>query len=182
MAPCRLPDRVPPTASSAAAFAGTVSRVRAELTPAQTDRLERIARAWQVLGGDELGLPETDETLDALEASLGRRLPPEVRAVYRTIGHPEIDTMSSNLFLAPLLHGDDAVATCADQLRGWDWEIPEEVVVIGGDGGGRVYGLWLPPESSKRHPVLLLDTGDDDGPDMGSSRRTCPHWWPPGWR
>jgi hypothetical protein len=152
------------------------------LTPAQTDRLERIARAWELLGGDELGLPETDETLDALEASLGRRLPPEVRAVYRTIGHPEIDTMSSNLFLAPLLHGDDAVATCAEQLRGWDWEIPEEIVVIGGDGGGCVYGLWLPDEGPMRHPVLLLARATTTARTWGSSRRTSRRWWSRGWR
>lgn len=144
------------------------------MTPAQTDRLERIASCLDVLGGPELGPPETDEALDALEAALGRALPPEVRAVYRLVGRDASPVISANLDMAPLLDGEAAVATHTEELRGWGWVIPQEVVVFAGDGGGRVYGLWLPEEGARRHPILLLDTGDDDGPDMGIVAQDLP--------
>jgi hypothetical protein len=148
--------------------------MRAEPTQEQVDRIARIARVLPMIAEDgQLGAPESDGVLDALEAANGRPLPPEVRAVYRVVGGGT-SLLGGCLNLEPLLDDEFAVATHADQLREWDWSIPDEVVVFGGDGGGQVFGLWVPAGGALRHPVLRLDCGDEDGPIMGVVAQDLP--------
>jgi hypothetical protein len=146
------------------------------MTPAQADRIERIARAIEVLGGSDGGPPETDASLDALEAGLGRRLPPEVRAIYGLFAAGSELAGGDGTSFEPLLDGDLAVVRYADQLRVWGWAIPEDVVAFASDDGGRVYGLWLPADGrAVRHPVVCIDPGSsDDRPTMGVVAQDLP--------
>jgi len=149
-------------------------RMRAEPTRSHVDRLERIAAVLPLIADDdEIGAPESDESLDALEAALGRSLPPEVRAAYGVLGGGT-SLAGGSLVLEAFFAGEAPVATHTDDLREWEWKIPIDVVVFGGDGGGQVFGLWLPTSATRRHPVLRLECGDDDGPDMGIVAQDLP--------
>lgn len=153
---------------------GYGARMRAEPTRAHIDRLDRIAAVLPLIAdGDEIAAPETDESLDALEVALGRSLPPEVRAAYGVLGGGT-SLAGGSLVLEAFFAGEAPVATHTEELREWEWEIPADVVVFGGDGGGQVFGLWLPRRATRRYPVLRLDCGDDEGPDMGVVAQDLP--------
>ena len=71
------------------------------------------------------------------------------------------ELLGGNLGLYPLARPkwDDeglTLATAADQLREWDWPVPDELVVFGHNGQGGSFGLWLPREGDARALVVQI--------------------------
>lgn len=124
------------------------------MSAAPTDVLE----AWR--RSPSLHEPEAPVSADAVrraEQILGRQLPPALGDLYRVVGGGSF--LQGNLGLYPLLadsEDDLAVTTAADLLRSWDWPIPEQLLVIGDNGAGDVFGLWLGDDDATPAPVIQV--------------------------
>jgi cell wall assembly regulator SMI1 len=79
--------------------------------------------------------PASLEDIAQTERELGVRLPDSFRALYSVYNGGTFG--SFNRYLEPLLpakEGELSVATSSRLLRSWDWSIPDELVMFGGDG------------------------------------------------
>jgi hypothetical protein len=91
--------------------------------------------------------------LESVEQAVGRRLPEAFRELYQR--HDGGSWIGNELRLMPLLNRDDlSVARASTTYRGWEWPVPDEVVIFGSDGGGDPFGLWL-PESTAARPLVV---------------------------
>ena len=54
---------------------------------------------------------------------------------------------------------DSGLVGMSDRLRGWDWPIPDELLVFGTDGGGDPFGLWYPPAAESDDPAPVVRVG-----------------------
>ena len=96
--------------------------------------------------------PASVGDLDSAERAIGRRLPGALRDLY--LRHDGGSWLGGDLAVLPLLSGGDhSLARASSALRGWEWPVPEEVVVFGGDGKGSLFGVWLPRSAAR--PVVV---------------------------
>lgn len=97
----------------------------------------------------------------AAEASLGRPLPSEVAQLYRATDG--FDLAGGNLQLYPLLGTDEelGVDEAGKTYRSWDWPIPQELILIGSDGGDGAFGVWAPPDARRSIVVLVVVSLDE---------------------
>lgn len=107
----------------------------------------RIQDAWAATANRHAPRPAAaPDNVTAAEQMIGRRLPQAFRELY--LVHDGGGWVGGNLNLLPLDDESEespgSVVRHAATLRGWGWPVPDEVVVIGGDGAGDVFGLWLP--------------------------------------
>jgi hypothetical protein len=103
---------------------------------------ERVLAAWHATAWfHEPGAPAAPGALESAEEAIGRRLPDALRELY--VRHDGGSWLGGDLTLAPLLGDELSVARASAPHRGWDWPVPDEVVVFGSDGGGDPFGLWL---------------------------------------
>lgn len=82
--------------------------------------------------------------LCAAEQQLGRALPAEVRAFYQGTDGLELDSGDLTLYTLAGTDEELGVVEAAATYRSWDWEVPDELVILGGDGQDRVIGVWVP--------------------------------------
>lgn len=116
----------------------------------------RILDAWAATAGRHAPNPAaTPDSVTAAEHVIGRRLPPAFRELY--LVHDGGGWLGHNLNLLPLDDGNEAgegsVTRAAAAFRRFGWPVPDEVVVIGDDGAGDIFGLWLPDE--EEHPLVV---------------------------
>jgi hypothetical protein len=119
------------------------------------EQLERVLAAWSATPGINAPNPgASDADLDVAEQRLGRQLPAAAAALYRELDGGSM--LEGNLQLFPLLSdsGKLAVTTASRLMRSWEWPIPDELVLFGGDGADDNYGLWLPATDQSR-PVVV---------------------------
>lgn len=125
----------------------------------------QVLDAWALLADMHEPEPAASEAdLDRAERGLGRQLPADVRAVYRTANGGAF--LEGNLMLYPLLPSGATktlvLTTAAGLLRSWGWCVPDELVVFGGDGSDDLFGLWLPADGPARCLVVQIAEGFDD--------------------
>lgn len=120
-----------------------------------------MLRAWRAAGDlVELGSPADEDTIARAEAGLGHPLPPEVRELY--VACDGMSLAGADLTLHPLHDvGRLGVATASGQLREWNWPVPEELLVIGDNGGGEVFGVWDVP-SARRAPLVEMGSPTEE--------------------
>src|SRR4051794_13472368 len=97
-------------------------------------RMQQVLDAWALateICDRPTGGASADEIADA-ERILGRALPPATRELYAA--HDGGEFVASNLQILPLQKGILALTTASDQYRSWQWPIPPEMVVFGGNG------------------------------------------------
>lgn len=112
--------------------------------------MRQVLKSW-ILAEDAGGGPPgvSLESLAAVEEELERPLPEEVRELYRTFNGG--DFAFSNLSIEGLY----SLTTQSDQLREWEWPIPDELVIFGGNGSDDMYGIWLPASNIPHAPVVV---------------------------
>lgn len=112
-----------------------------------------VLAAWELSAWlHEPGPPASVGDLDAAEQAIARPLPQAFRDLY--LQHDGGSWLGGDLVLLPLLRGDDLSVTRASSAhRGWEWPVPEEVVIFGNDGGGEPFGVWLPGDAAR--PVVV---------------------------
>ena len=128
--------------------------------------IRQVLDAWALTA--EMHEPEpaaSEAELGRAARGLGRQLPADARAVYRTANGGAF--LQGNLMLYPLLPpgGDDetlALTTASGLLRSWKWRVPDELVVFGSDGSDDLFGLWLPADGPARHLVVQIAEAFDD--------------------
>src|SRR5699024_235969 len=125
--------------------------------------LNRLLDAWRLAGAHvDLGPPAGTAELARTESELGRPLPAEVRELYAACNGMSL--ASGDLVLHPLTGpGGKGVTTAAQQLREQAWPVPEELLVLGDNGGDEVIGVWAAADA-RRSLVVLMGSPLDDSP------------------
>ena len=139
--------------------------------------IRQVLDAWALTAALHDPEPAASEAnLDNAEHALGRQLPLDARAVYRTANGGAF--LQGNLMLYPLLppdaHETVSLTTAAGLLRSWGWRVPDKLVVFGGDGSDDLFGLWLPADRPARHLVVQIAASLDEA-SLASSVPTSPH-------
>jgi hypothetical protein len=126
--------------------------------------IERVLAAWRISAeSDELAEPASEETIAEAERALGRPVPDDLKTLYRFSNG--MGPLGGNLAVVPLLDTDHAdgeeigLVNLGDRLRGWDWPIPNEVLVFGGNGGDEQLGLWYPSGAPADGPTPVVMIG-----------------------
>jgi hypothetical protein len=78
-----------------------------------------------------------------------------------------LSLLQGNLNIYPLraretglgLIGSSAVSL-SEELREYEWRIPQELVVFGDNGGDESFGLWLPTSRSTTDPVPVIEIAE----------------------
>lgn len=123
------------------------------------DSLAKVLAAWDASA--RLHSPNPGASSDGLEraqSDIGRPLPDDAVDLYRELDGGSL--LHGNLNLLPLLPDGVtlAVTTSSDLLRSWDWPIPDELLIFGGDGSGDQFGIWLPTARDAR--PLIVQVGE----------------------
>jgi hypothetical protein len=93
----------------------------------------------------------------------GRTIPEDLRVVCAEMAGREL--LDGNLQIYPLEADDPetlTVANASDKLRSWDWPVPDEMVVFGGNGQGDSFGLWVPRDGGARPVVVQIGAVFED--------------------
>ena len=121
------------------------------------ERLEAVLAAWELT--PHLHRPRPPASLADMEEvqhRLGRRLPQALFDLYATAGGGQF--VRGNLMLHPPLpeaKDDLALATASDLMREWEWPIPDELVMIGDNGGDEQFGIWIPADGGDARPIVV---------------------------
>jgi hypothetical protein len=107
--------------------------------------------------------PASADEIAAAEAELNLPLPDLLRQIYLFSKGPWLFGGCCNLDVLRNPEGL-SLTTSSRLLREWEWPIPDEVLVFGGDGSEEVYGLWLGARDQARFPDPVLAFVEGAGP------------------
>jgi hypothetical protein len=140
--------------------------------------LDAVFRAWAASPDlHELSPGASDATIRAAESELGFPLPASLVALYRF--SDGLGAVENNLVVQPVDPArEDSILGWTEQLPASHWPIPEELLVIGGNGAGEVFGLWR-PEAGDPTPVVMGTWGFDPPTValVGTSLPAFLRWW-----
>jgi len=123
--------------------------------------LDQLIAVWRETAElHELRRPCEESDLVRAEAVLGSRLPRVFKDLYRFSNGLSLN--KGSLVILPLFEEGArlSLVSMSDQLREWQWPIPEDVVVFGDNGCGEPYGLWIGPHDSTRFPEPIVIVGE----------------------
>jgi len=126
--------------------------------------LDRVLDSWRLSGPThQLNEPADDRTIAEAERAVGRPLPDTLKRLYRFSNG--MQPLGGNLVVVPLLDAERVdtevvgLVNLADRMRSWQWPIPDEVLVFGGNGAGDQFGLWYPHGSPSNGPIPVVMIG-----------------------
>lgn len=134
--------------------------------PRKPIRMEDVIRALSLTAEVSHGSPggaSADELTEA-ERTLGRRLPDAAREFYAAYNGGEF--IGGNIRFLPLHPSNDiplSLTTASDLMRSWEWPVPPEMVIFGGNGSEESYGLWLHDQDVTNPLVVAI--GENFTPD-----------------
>jgi hypothetical protein len=70
-----------------------------------------------------------------------------------------MEPLRGNLMVDPLSDTEGGgLFGLGDRLRSWDWPVPDEVLMFGGNGADDQFGLWYPAgtPASEPTPVVMI--------------------------
>ncbi|WP_131105563.1 SMI1/KNR4 family protein [Ornithinimicrobium sufpigmenti] len=136
-----------------------MTRSSSHTVPQVLSALSRVGQAVRLAPG------ASAQTVAAAESAVGRALPSEVVELYRAADGLELG--GGELQLYPLLGTDEelGVVEAAATYRSWDWVIPQELVLLGSDGGDGAIGVWT-PAGARRSTVVQAVMSLDGRPAM----------------
>ncbi|MGD8150253.1 SMI1/KNR4 family protein [Ornithinimicrobium sp. Y1694] len=102
-----------------------------------------LLAAWR-LAPDHVQLSDgaSPDSLSAAERELGVDLPEELKELYLSTDGVTLDRGDLTLFTARGSEEELGLSDATATYRAWDWGLPEQVVLIGSDGGDSVFGVW----------------------------------------
>lgn len=118
--------------------------------------LAHVLEAWRLAPGHYFGPPVAAGALESAERHLGRPLPTSLVDLYSA--GDGMSVLGGDLSINPL-SGDMAVPGFSEQLREWGWPIPPQVVAIGTNGGGNIFGLWYPDGADPTSLTPVVEIG-----------------------
>jgi hypothetical protein len=126
--------------------------------------IERVLAAWRLSAArGELGEAASEGTIAEAERALGRPVPYDLKVLYRFSNG--MGPLGGNLAVVPLHDTEHAdgeeigLVNLGDRLRSWDWPIPDEVLVFGGNGGDDQFGIWYPSGAPADGPTPVVMIG-----------------------
>jgi hypothetical protein len=128
--------------------------------PTPVEKMERVLQAWKI--AHELNYAESGASAGEIaeaELALGFALPDSMRTLYTS--HDGGGYVGGNIQIESLLpHGEDtrSLVNLTQQLREWDWQLPPEILVFGGDGSDSAYGLWA--ADGMIHEPVVIEIGE----------------------
>lgn len=134
-----------------------------EVKPVVT--IQQVIEALALSGkfNQMVGSGAAADALAAAERELGRTLPPDMHTLYAA--HDGGFFLAGNLHLwrlHPLTDPDLSVVNGADQLRAWQWSIPDQVIPFAGNGSESTYGLWLPRDGRAKPLVVEIGQSSEE--------------------
>ncbi len=126
--------------------------------------LEPLIRCWSLSGRHHEWCPgASDSEIADAENSLNLCLPRALRAIYELSNG--VGLVGGNVAINALTESDPddlSLVGTPGTLREWDWVVPDELLIFGGDGSESTFGLWLPERTTAIAdcPVIELTTGD----------------------
>jgi hypothetical protein len=147
----------------ARAEGATVTPTTKGLSP--TEKMQRVLKAWELAAELNNDYPVRAASLEMIaeaEKQLGYSLSESMRALY--LAHDGGWYLGGNIVLEPLFPKEEeglSVTSGVGQLRAWDWPLPDDVLVVGGDGGDGTHGLWI-SDFAGREPIVVetVDAGE----------------------
>jgi len=124
--------------------------------------VERLIRTWELTSDLHELPPGADAArVHAVERSAGRRLPESIVALYRLVNGASL--FNGNIRLLPLDEAELCVTSASAVYRSSSWSIPDELILVGDNGAGDPFGLWLPDPPAEGGMVVeagrMFDAG-----------------------
>ena len=117
---------------------------------------EKLTKCWQqCMSLHELSPGASEQDIRDAEMKIGRSLTREFHTLFSYSNG--ISLMGGNIQIYPLDGDEFSIVRASDAHRNWDWPIPDEVVVIGGNGQDEIYGLWAPKDEEA--PPVIVEIG-----------------------
>jgi hypothetical protein len=124
--------------------------------------IEKLMRAWELSPQlHELQPGAAAARVDAVERSLGRKFSEATVTLYRLVNGASL--FNGNIRLFPLDEAELCVANASPLHRSWNWSIPDELILVGDNGAGDPFGLWLPDGPAERGQVVEAGRMFDSG-------------------
>jgi SMI1 / KNR4 family (SUKH-1) len=120
---------------------------------------QELIHAWQISSKlHKFGQPVSEEELRDAETIMGYKIPEPLREFYRFSNGAYL--LRGNLSIFPLIASvtNRGLTTATQQLREWQWPIPDEILVFGDDGSDSLFGIWIPATHNPiyQHPILEI--------------------------
>ena len=94
----------------------------------------------------------SDAEIATIESILERTLPAELKDLYKHTNGAYL--LEGNLNIYPLDGQDLSLAKATITYQQSEWPIPDEVVVLGNNGQGEPFGIWL-SKSEDAQPAII---------------------------
>ena len=117
-----------------------------------------LAKSWE-LTSELSNVPKganRSEFID-IEASLNLSLPASLKSFYTITNGPSL--LQSNLNIVPLNSDDYSnLKQFTNQLKEWDFLIPNEVLAFADNGGDSTYAIWIEQNDLSDSPIIEIGT------------------------
>lgn len=145
--------------------------------------LGAVFEAWRLCArcGNQFGPPATDDDLEALRRST-EGVPDDLLRVLQFANG--LSVLEGNLEVYPAVSswqaGNEEPAVgidgFSDRLRRWDWPVPPEFLVIGGNGGGEQLGVWRDARGIET-AIVMMASADESFAVVGTGLTTFLRTW-----
>ena len=128
--------------------------------------IQTLFDAWKASGAFAvIEAPATEAEIQAAEEKIGAQLPELLREVYRLFNGRwawQLEFFPLNI---PPEHSSVALANANEQFIEYGWHIPKEIRLFAGDGGGGLFGIWLPACGNPiyNHPIIEVGELFEEG-------------------
>jgi cell wall assembly regulator SMI1 len=107
-----------------------------------------------------LNPPASEEEITKAENILGYKLPTSLKEIYRFSNGASL--IEGNLNILPLINEENKLSliNSTAKMREWHWQIPNEVLIFGDNGGDSQFGIWLPDIENKKYINPIIEFGE----------------------
>ena len=133
--------------------------------------IQTLFDAWKVSGAFAvIEAPATETEIQAAEAKIGVQLPRPLREVYSLFNGRWAWQLDFYPLNCPHEHSPVVLSNANEEYIEYGWRhIPKEIRLFAGDGGGGMFGIWLPETGNPifSHPIIEVGEMPDEEGCMG---------------